>query len=388
MPDPSSSREEVGTTGNKPLKTFMARMTESAPKKGLLKTWFLSIVLMLCVFRGLVIAKDSMYSLPAEYLSLFTSINEIPSDENATSIDKIHADENAVLFDPVVLESRCNITDKRKRVIDFTMLNNELSTLELRLNELWNVVDVFYIMETTVRFRPGMPPKPLYLTDNWARFKKFHSKIVLEVLPPEASHGAANGTFGIQEMQRQIHWKQLKERINPSPTDLIIIADMDEIPRPDAIEKLACAVDLPKTPICLQTKDSFYYYNYRCHVNFEWTIRPKIVHYTDGNTQPCATKIKNGSTHCSSCFATIEDYEIKANSNSEKIRDPMVTDRDSILKTVRGCNDFWLRKKLDPKSQLRQTIDPKSIPLTVVKHPDKWPYYLGKGPLYEDTIPS
>ena len=261
----------------------------------------------------------------------------------------------------------------------------ELSTLELRLNELWNVVDVFYIMETTVRFRPSSPPKPLYLTDNWPRFQKFHSKIILEVLPPEASQGANNNTFfGIEAWQRRVHWNLLKDKIKLNVDDLIIYSDMDELPRPDEIEKLACKVNLPRTPICLETKDSFYYYNFLCHIKNEWVNRPRIVHYADGfpNEQRCATKIKNGSTHCSSCFPAIEEYEAKANSNSDPER--MVTNRESILKTVRGCKDFWLRKNLDKTMELRETIDFQNIPLTVSKHPDKWPHYLGKGPLYED----
>jgi beta-1,4-mannosyl-glycoprotein beta-1,4-N-acetylglucosaminyltransferase len=379
-------------------------MTDNGRKKGsFLKNSCIRIVLVICAF-GMLLAITLQYPTLAfhdEYLSYSTGIDKIdkiPADENAVlfdpvvvkippGIDKIPADENAVLFDPVVVESRCGTT-KRKRVIDFTMINNELSTLELRLNELWNVVDVFYIMETTVRFRPGMPPKPLALTDNWDYFKKFHSKIVLEVLPPEASQGAANTTFGINELQRSVHWNLLKEKIKPSlnPDDLIIYSDLDELPRPDEIEKLACEVNLPRTPICLETKDSFFYYNYLCRIKFEWTVRPKILHYTDGYQKRCVTTIKNGSTHCSSCFATIEEYQTKANSNSEPIRDPMVTDRDSILKRVRGCKDFWRRDSLDRTMQLRETIDPESVPLTVRRHPDRWPHYLGK--LYEDTIPN
>jgi beta-1,4-mannosyl-glycoprotein beta-1,4-N-acetylglucosaminyltransferase len=353
--------------------------TDSGQKRGLSKARCIGIIIRICVVSILV-----------HELYLGFTFSLLPSPPSSHMDKSFSIDENAILFDPVVVESRCSsATGKRKRVIDVTRINNELSTLELRLNELWNVVDVFYIMETTVRFRPGMPPKPLYLTENWDRFKKFHSKIVLEVLPPEASQGAANDTFGIQSLQRKVHWNLLKEKIEPSNDDLIIYSDLDELPRPDEIEKLACEVNLPRTPICLETKDSFYYYNYLCHIKFEWVNNPKIIHYAeDSYTDKCATSIKNGSTHCSSCFATIEEYEIKAQSNSEEIRDPMVTNRDSILKTVRGCKDFWLRKQIDSSMELRETINPESIPLTVRKHPDRWPHYLGKGPLYEDTIPS
>eukprot|EP00956_Cyclotella_meneghiniana_P018587 scaffold31012_cov31-Cyclotella_meneghiniana.AAC.1 len=33
---------------------------------------------------------------------------------------------------------------------------------------------------------------------------------------------------------------------------------------------------------------------------------------------------------------------------------------------------------------LRESVDYDKIPLIVAKHPERWPYLLGRGPLYED----
>ena len=105
------------------------------------------------------------------------------------------------LFSPVQLSptnKKCSKEDRRK-VIDMTLINNELSTLELRLNELWNVVDTFYISESVVPFKPGASNKPLHLANAWDDFAKFHSKMVLYEIPEHVSRdvsGAAASKIG------------------------------------------------------------------------------------------------------------------------------------------------------------------------------------------------
>lgn len=306
------------------------------------------------------------------------------------------------LFDPIELPSQCSQKHRRK-VIDMTLINNELSSLEIRLNELWNVVDVFFIAESAVPFKPGASNKPLHLTNNWDHFEKFHEKMVLYVIPEEISRGTGAAVdlvdfrpnFKVQEAQRDDLWRHLQLKLKPAEDDLIIKADLDEIPRPHVIEKLACDPPgkLQRTPICLNTKDSFYYYNYRCHIKFEWTVAPVIHRYGDIKNSrdarsyyklPCKTSITNASIHCSSCFGSLDDYHIKSMSNSEPIRNPLLqTNNASILERVRSCKDFWLRTHLDEKMELRSSVDFGSIPLILGKHPERWPHLLAEGPLYE-----
>mmetsp|Transcript_29172 Transcript_29172/g.53804 ORF Transcript_29172/g.53804 Transcript_29172/m.53804 type:complete len:610 (-) Transcript_29172:287-2116(-) len=306
------------------------------------------------------------------------------------------------LFDPVEIPTQCP-RKKRRRVIDMTLVNSELSSLELRMNELWNVVDIFFIAESTVPFKPGAPSKSLHLTNHWVDFERFHSKMVLYVIPPEISRGTGakvdlidfRPNFKVQEAQRDDLWRHLKQKLNPHEDDLIIKADLDEIPRPSVIEKLACDPPgmLPRTPICLETKDSFYYYNYRCHIKNEWTGSPTILSSSEFESQrpsrpyyqlPCKTRIKNASIHCSSCFGSLDEFHAKSISNSEPIRNAALqTNNASILERVRSCKDFWLRTNEDETMELRPSVDAGSIPLIVSKHPERWPHLMGEGPLYE-----
>ncbi|KAL3822645.1 hypothetical protein ACHAXA_001798 [Cyclostephanos tholiformis] len=299
------------------------------------------------------------------------------------------------LFDPVTMPTECARTNRR-RVIDMTLINNDLSILEIRLNELWNFVDVFFIAESTVPFKPDAKSKPLYLTTHWEDFRKFHSKMVLYVIPPEISEGTGarvdlvdfRPNFKIQTAQREEVWRKMKERLNPTRDDLIIIADTDEIPRPGAIEKLACAppTKLPRTPICLESGvGGFYYYNYLCHIKTNWNVKPLIVQSNWKSSMPVRTRLTNTSTHCSSCFGSLDEYHIKSVSNSEPTRDPLQTNNASILERIRGCKDFWLRPTQDKTMELRETVDSHNIPIIVTAHPERWPHLVGKGPLYDST---
>lgn len=91
------------------------------------------------------------------------------------------------LFDPIPVPRKCSADETRRRIIDVTLINNELSSLELRLNELWDVVDHFFVAESTIPFKPDAKPKPLHLKAHWDDFAKFHSKITLYEIPPEIS---------------------------------------------------------------------------------------------------------------------------------------------------------------------------------------------------------
>jgi len=316
-------------------------------------------------------------------ISAFSSLNYEPS----------HPEQfpPGTLFDPVTVPARCT-QDKRRRIVDVTMINMELSLLELRLNELWNVVDTFFIMETAIPFKPGAPLKKLHLTNHWKDFSKFHSKIQLLVLDKNVSEGAANGAFNIQNQQRDELCRKVKEKLNPGEEDLFIWADLDEIPRPHEVEKLACAQNgtLPETPICLKTsKDGFYYYNYRCHQTYEWTGRPAVQHYSAKFQQGggCKSSIANASTHCSSCFDSIDEYHIKARSNSEPVRNERLQyNNASILERVRKCKDFWLRDNLNKRMKLMPSVDFRNIPIIVSNHPERWPHLLRQGSLYDTNL--
>ena len=332
--------------------------------------------------------------------------------EPSASVDEIEDPASRPpggLFDPIEITPQCHRTNsnstnmnitasaatsrqhKRRRVIDITWVNRELPSLELRLNELWNVVDIFFLSESTISWKAEpfknqtVKPKPLAVSDNIQNFEKFQSKMAINVVPPEVSYNTKyDGPYAIEMAQRDYEWDALVRMVNPQPDDLLIFADLDEIPRPDIIERMACD-DSNVVPSCLHTQASFYYYNYKCHIKVEWTRRPRVIAFRDGRNARCRKTIPNASTHCSSCFGTLDLVKTKILSNADPMEDtPEQLNNASILDRVRNCKDVYLRKDQNPKMDLRESVDYDKIPLIVAKHPERWPYLLGRGPLYED----
>jgi beta-1,4-mannosyl-glycoprotein beta-1,4-N-acetylglucosaminyltransferase len=65
---------------------------------------------------------------------------------------------------------------KKFNILDSFPFNNELDILEIRLNELIDVIDFHIIVES--KYNQVGNKKELYYQQNKKRFKKFHHKII------------------------------------------------------------------------------------------------------------------------------------------------------------------------------------------------------------------
>lgn len=125
---------------------------------------------------------------------------------------------------------RMSKTSKEVKIYDCFPFFKELDILELRLEELYDDVDYFVIVEATST-HSGLD-KPLYLQDNWDRFAKYHDKIryiVVDDLPKDPDPWVA------ENYQRNCITRGIDDA---GPNDLILISDCDEIARPEVLEAL------------------------------------------------------------------------------------------------------------------------------------------------------
>lgn len=116
------------------------------------------------------------------------------------------------------------------RVFDCFTFYNEFDILELRLQELWNTVDYFVIAEANSTHQAR--PKSFYLKDNWERFEKYSSKIrhvMIDDMPN------SQDTWVNERFQRRALSRGLTDL---DPSDIVIVSDCDEIPRPAAIDAI------------------------------------------------------------------------------------------------------------------------------------------------------
>ena len=108
---------------------------------------------------------------------------------------------------------------------------NELDLLEIRLNVLKDVVDKFVLVEAG-ETHTGKP-KPFYFKDNESRFSEFKDRIIYVGIERFPGHHDA---WWNENYQRNMILEGLNDA---KPHDVVMISDLDEIPRPEVVSRVS-----------------------------------------------------------------------------------------------------------------------------------------------------
>jgi hypothetical protein len=125
------------------------------------------------------------------------------------------------------------------KVYDVFSFYNEFDVLEIRLEEMWDTVDYFVLLESNTTYVGN--PKPYLFDENKERYSKYLSKIrhikldvpyeeQFDVFPREIDH-----TWVREKYQR---WASKQGLDDIAADDLVIVSDCDEIPRAEMIEMI------------------------------------------------------------------------------------------------------------------------------------------------------
>lgn len=112
---------------------------------------------------------------------------------------------------------------------------NELELLEIRLNELNDVVDVFVLAEARHTFQKK--PKELIFEKNKERFVKFLPKIrhiIVDDLPGFFYKWRRPNAWDVSDFQKG---QVVRGLFDAKPTDTLIFSDVDEIPKASAVRE-------------------------------------------------------------------------------------------------------------------------------------------------------
>jgi len=238
----------------------------------------------------------------------------------------------------------------RRKTYDLFMINSEVDWLEIRLNELHTHVDYFVILESEKTFT-GLP-KPMVVQENWDKLAKFHHQIIYHIVtdpPPPTADSWAH-----ERHQRNAMFSQVFPSLNSTQAanegDVILVSDVDEIPRPATLTLLRNC----QFPQRLTLRSAFYYYSFQwAHVGPEWA-HPEATFFTTLRTTILPADLRgpsfqkqdlwNAGWHCSSCFSTLAEMLRKMESFSHtEYNEERFRDKERIVRLVREGKDLWGR---------------------------------------------
>lgn len=156
------------------------------------------------------------------------------------------------------------------KIYDCFTFFNELDLLEVRLNILDDVVDEFVLVEGTKTYQGD--EKELHYENNKSRFSEFRHKINHVVVEYEGEFDTA--------WDREDHLRNSITRglTSCDADDRIMVADVDEIPRPKVLNKISQAGGIAVLGLRL------YYYFFNCQVTDQLFAGPVISPYEDFST--------------------------------------------------------------------------------------------------------
>jgi beta-1,4-mannosyl-glycoprotein beta-1,4-N-acetylglucosaminyltransferase len=127
-------------------------------------------------------------------------------------------------------------------VYDCFIFFNELDLLEIRLNELNEVVDKFVLIEANKTFQNNH--KPYYFEENKERFSSFLDKIIHIKLDKYPLFIPIINPFTPWKLEFFQRNSIVKGLVNCKPEDIVLISDVDEIPKASVLkEMLAKGID-------------------------------------------------------------------------------------------------------------------------------------------------
>jgi hypothetical protein len=122
------------------------------------------------------------------------------------------------------------------KIIDGFTFYNELKMLSFRLKELNDVVDYFVLVEATLTH--SGQPKELTYQKNKHLFEEYNHKIIHVVVDDMPSATNHMGQAWDREYYQRDCIIRGVEQLDIKDTDIILVSDCDEIPKPELLEQI------------------------------------------------------------------------------------------------------------------------------------------------------
>ncbi|KAG0232342.1 hypothetical protein BGX31_005190 [Mortierella sp. GBA43] len=224
---------------------------------------------------------------------------------------------------------------------DAVIFSVELDMLEIRIREMWDVIDRFVILESNTTFT-GRPKNETF-KDNRARFAFAESKISYKSVPLRPLEPGELPWVNEGNMRRAMTDFLIESGIQDD--DLVIFSDVDEVVQMETVQLLKACVDSPDS-MHLQMQN--YLYSYEFPVADDGMWRPSFHRWKTGETyyqhgQSSSILFYDAGWHCSFCFRTIDDFVFKmlAYSHVDRVRSQKILDHQWIQTTICEGKDLF-----------------------------------------------
>jgi hypothetical protein len=234
-----------------------------------------------------------------------------------------------------------------RRVFDCCLFNGEVDVLRVRLHELNDAVDFFVIVESNQTFTGASREISFNPCD--PRLSKFASKVrhVVVTDMPETTDPWIR-----EKWQRNA---VLRGAPDAAATDLLVLSDVDEIPRATILSEMAN--DHANEVFGVRMAFSYFYVNYRNVSGPEsaltWTvaatrrnldcISPDDLRYAVREGRIRARIFDEGGWHFSYLMDEIGIRRKIAAFSHQEFATPEFLNKIDIVKTIRGCQDLFNR---------------------------------------------
>lgn len=241
------------------------------------------------------------------------------------------------------------------RVFDAVIFSVELDLLQIRLHELYDVVDVFVILESDRTFT-GLEKNRTFAENRhlfaWAEAKihyAFHE-----------GHVLARGEHPFsQEGEMRTSMNAALEAAGVGEGDLVLMSDVDELPRASTIELLKTC-NFGET-IHLQLANYVYSFEFLLdHDSWRASVRrhPSATGYSHGRVGD--VMLADAGWHCSFCFRHIADFQFKmlAYSHADRSREKLMQPERIQRVVCEGRDIFDMLPEAYSWSELARKMGP------------------------------
>ncbi|KAI9273947.1 beta-1,4-mannosyl-glycoprotein 4-beta-N-acetylglucosaminyltransferase-like protein [Helicostylum pulchrum] len=282
---------------------------------------------------------------------------------------------------------------KKVKVYDAIIFSVELDLLQIRIRELWDVVDTFIILESNATFTGKS--KPYTFNQHKQEFAFASSKIHHVMIQQYALPPGEGPFYNEAKMRESMNAEIVKAGAKTG--DMILMSDVDEIIRSKSLYLLKMCDGVPDK-LHLQLRNYMFSFEFFLDSS-SW--RAHIVRYTAGDTfythgQITENLLSDAGWHCSFCFRTINEFQfkMKSYSHSDRVRYEGLLDPARIQKTICDGKDIFdmppesytYKDMISKLGAIESTKSGVGLPSSLLRNADEYKFLLPGGCVREDFV--